>query len=277
MDGATPWKVLPAKGERTILYRFATGEKTYTLTVTDLRSVFEETLDLDEIEKRAEKCVVNVSHSSKGDQLPVLFGHLAKALDNEESVKYDDEKDLAKVKIEHRLGGNIPLVLQWEFRPARAGNSTERLACLSLEFLEVIGSMAHRIESLQTLVLRKDYHIEGLREQLTTTGGDYAPRKFREAFGKYDESQLPPGHSARSIRSSLEVAQKYWPAELPNECAAEPSGIDGATSQKSDTTKSDDTDVDDEAKQRQEEEQRRRQLEQELAAKRATKKRKRFL
>jgi hypothetical protein len=273
MSNGVHWKVLPLEDTEPILYRFAGSEKSYTFTVTDLRNVYEETLDLDELEVRGKNCIVSITRSERGDQLHVLFENLATALCTKGDVKFQKLNNGVIVDIEHRIGTNIPVALNWQFRPGWIKDSSKRLAQLNLELLEVVTSMAAHIERLQTLVSRKDYHILSLNEQLQSTGGEYTPRKFRDAFNKYNEDHdgpLPGKQGLSSVADALNAAEPYWPEALSGSPNASTEQPQSAGKERGDELEPD-------ASQSELELERRKKLEGALASKRHTKKRKRFL
>jgi hypothetical protein len=239
-----------------------------------LRNVYEETLDLDELEARGKNCIVSITRSERGDQLHALFENLVTALCTKGDVKFRKQDNAVIVDIEHRIGTNIPVALNWQFRPGWTKDSSKRLAQLSLELLEVVTSMAAHIERLRTLVSRKDYHILSLNEQLQTTGGEYTPRKFRDAFNKYSEHQddpLPGKQGPSSVADALKAARPYWPKEAlsgsPNASTEQPQSAGKETGDE----------LEPDASQSELELERRKKLEEALASKRHTKKRKRFL
>lgn len=195
----TPWHPLPLtrpiRSAPPLLIQSTFTPTSYTLHLTDLTSVWSETLSKREILSRAEKESTAIDPSEDLSQLKILLEKLQHAV-----VKQDDDVDLEltsapakgegvlKLKITTELPAPLR-PLTWVFRL----QSLPRVQYTNLFVLPLIGcisTLQDQIESLLSTVKDKDNLIERLTDQLkehnldvkNMLGGGRARRRGLEIF-----------------------------------------------------------------------------------------------
>lgn len=194
-----PWHTLPLtrpiRSAPPLLVQSIFTPTSYTLYLTDLTSVWSETLSKREILSRAEKEGTTIDPSGDLSQLKILLEKLQHAV-----VKQDDDVDLELTSAPARGEGVLklktttelpaPLLpLTWVFRL----QSLPRVQYTNLFVLPLIGcisTLQDQIESLLSIVKDKDNLIERLTDQLkehnldvkNMLGGGRARRRGLEIF-----------------------------------------------------------------------------------------------
>lgn len=195
----TPWHTLsltrPIRSAPPLLVQSIFTPTSYTLYLTDLTSVWSETLSKREILSRAGKEGTTIDPSGDLSQLKILLEKLQHAV-----VKQDDDVDLELTSAPARGEGVLKLKtttelpaplrpLIWVFRL----QSLPRVQYTNLFVLPLIGcisTLQDQIESLLSIVKDKDNLIERLTDQLkehnldvkNMLGGGRARRRGLEIF-----------------------------------------------------------------------------------------------
>ncbi|KAK9235928.1 XRCC4-like factor-domain-containing protein [Lipomyces kononenkoae] len=172
-----------------LLSYFTTTTDSYSLTVTDLQSLWVDSANRNDISERAmqDKCVVDVSQSSN---LSVLLGKLSDSL-NQNELPEGTKLDAMRCEENLRITLSLPLStnsmpLVWIFRLQSTPSPNFRRD-IFLGTLGIIDALQSQISALQALASEKDYHIHAMQDVIQECHANlYAPRRYRASFGKFD-------------------------------------------------------------------------------------------
>ncbi|KAK9370431.1 XRCC4-like factor-domain-containing protein [Lipomyces kononenkoae] len=189
----TPLRLSPTDRQPVFLLSyFTTATDSYSLTVTDLQSLWIDSASRNDIVDRAmeDGCIVDVSQSSN---LSALLGKLSDSLNQNElpegtklhAMRYGEN---LRITLSISLSTNsMPLV--WTFRLQSTPSPNFRRDIL-LGTLGIIDALQSQISTLQSLVSEKDYHISAMQDVIQECHANlYNPRRYRASFGKFNAEQ----------------------------------------------------------------------------------------
>ncbi|PNS13918.1 hypothetical protein CAC42_1409 [Sphaceloma murrayae] len=190
---AAPWSHLPAEGaDGKYLVKFALQDGV-RVTVTDLRDLWEERLDVEQVETRAREAACPIDPSDGPDQLKILFDHISRALKGESGTSVllrRSRDDIVTLRIKAPLPKPLP-ELEW----ALILSPKSREDC----FHEITSQLVQRlhqrdqdVQQLESIIHDKDHVLARLIDRLESSGTDL--------------TTIFPGTS--SIRLSRSVSQR---------------------------------------------------------------------
>lgn len=222
----TPWHPLPLttsiRSAPPLLLQSKFTPTSYTLYLTDLTSIWSETLSKREILARAEKEGTSIDPSEDPSQLKILLEKLQHAV-----VKQDDDVDLeltsastpargeGVLKLKTTIELPAPLrPLTWAFR-LQPLSRVQYTNLLVLPLLGCISTLQDQTESLLSTIKDKDNLIERLTDQLKEHNLDVknmlgGGRARRRGLEKFDEELWKGDYSGEGERRVGEVVKDVF-------------------------------------------------------------------
>ncbi|KAK7206914.1 XRCC4-like factor-domain-containing protein [Myxozyma melibiosi] len=176
-----------------VLHRFTATDATYSLTVTDLSSIWIDSPSQAEIIRRAEanECVVDVSEPANRRTLICRLSEAFGERDLPATTKLSAVRSGANLTLTASiLLSESPQPLEWVFRLTPV-NSPDIIREFPLGLLGIADVFRQQTLDLQEIIAEKDFHIRSLKLQLQERLGqaiEYVPRKAVGSVSAFDRN-----------------------------------------------------------------------------------------
>lgn len=181
-----------------LLYDFYLTPEGYCLQVTDLLSLWEESLSAEAIIKRNTDTGSEISVETSNERsgfFKTLELYLQDAV-----ITSGEDTDLVL-----QVSGILESTeIQWTFRPSKQpdAESARQIKAIALDLIEVLASASEQIEDFHRSTKKIGYHVRQMSRMCT-----YDPPKYREQFYAYaaDTLSSEPSSSSSQMHSSLSM------------------------------------------------------------------------
>lgn len=218
---SAPWQTFRSTGSShevaSLFAKYNFGSAGYTVLLTDLTYIWEESLDRKQIIKRALDLDTPIDPSEDGSQMQLLLRHVRESFEGRAgtSVTVSGRHDAGELNVNISVPLDSPLPpLQWPLYLARAAQSV-----FTAEFVMPnlrICSLAHaQINSLLQHLTEKDNIIDKLTEKLQSDGNGLS-NLFPGASVSRTGSKLNPRQTVgKSVKGFSAFDEKQWREQIP--------------------------------------------------------------
>lgn len=189
-----------------ILANLEVGDVT-TMTVTDMDSVWSESLDGPQLKKRLAKLNPAIDLSDFGAPVDRIKQEVEKA-----SLTFKD--DICCVSLSFHWPP-LPNEIKWQFELAKADDTTRikvnRQLVTGLAFSCQL--LTRQTQVLKEVIAEKDYHIRSIREQFDPNSNYIPPAGYRKWLGPFKE--VPKVDTKFDLKTSLKEVEHIWDLVKP--------------------------------------------------------------
>ena len=196
------WKCLNVANQNPFLFKFYVEQDGYMLLLTDLTTLWRESLTKSEIFRRASETDCPIDPSQDDEQLTTLFKHLSKALSGlqEGTAKYELrlEPDLAVLPITYDLPTGLQ-PLKWQFTAEQMPSDNFRQEVM-MPLVSKVNVQRQLIDELVSLLQAKDVAVSNLIDKVDFSGIELTTIFPTVASGRSSRHISKKDHLKRTVK-----------------------------------------------------------------------------